>query len=393
MSAVATVTFALAVLAAAPPLQALREAQAALKPHIERDFWTDEAAGSSALLEAQWRATRAWTADWLDRHPDADLASLAAAAKADAGLDLSAVRLDAGSVLVAANGESFGTVFVLRRAGQGGFATAMALDEPGTFAGGDGDGDGEVLAAWRPDRASGDCRDGRAPATWGACGPLTGAIRRLPDEAGGARRFAVVGLYAQAAGATQGFQVSVWRWDGAAARLLLTQSLIQTADEPVIAAVRRDALILHEKGSYDHLFACGACAGRQIETTIALPAHGARVVATRSLTPELDWASALMDAITEGRPTGDLAATRVAAALTPLVRTAALDAKRHGDASWFGFITGQKVERHDGVETLCLGIDGFDVAEIFTLAPRGGALRGTAITTAPGGAWACGKGS
>jgi hypothetical protein len=381
MSAVAAVTFALAVLAAAAPLQALREAQAALKPHRELYFWTDEAAGSPALLEAQWRATRAWTADWLDGHPHADLASLAAAAKADAGLDLSAVRLDAGSVLVAANGESFGTVFVLRRARQGRFATAMALDEPGTFAG--GDGVGEVLAAWRPDRASGDCRDGRAPATLGACGPLTGAVRRLPDEAGDARRFAVVGLYAQAAGATQGFQVSVWRWDGAAARLLLTRSLIQTADEPVIAAVRRDALILHEKGSYDHLFACGACAGRQIETTIALPAQGARVVATRSLTPELDWASALMDAITEGRPTGDLAATSVAAALTPLVQTAALDAKRHGDASWFGFITGQKVERHDGFETLCLGVDGFGVAEVFTLETHGGARRATAVTTAP----------
>ena len=349
----------------------LKAAMAATAEHTRRNdgFFLDAAPGSPRLLEVQWAAVRRWSQAWMNDRPDASEAQFEAAAKHDAGLEVSAVRLDRTSLLIGAQVDELGTAFVLRRAADGGFVAAMAIDEPGTWGGG-GPPD---LAAWRSDRASFSCRI--ATKAGPICGPLAPQLLRLPDEADGARRFAVLGSYAQEAGATQGFQLSVWRWDGRAATPLLAFAFAQMADNPVIAGQGPASLVLHAKDDFKRMFACGSCSGRQVEITVALPAQGASRGAMRSLVPDLDLVDDLYDRLFRSQPYADLATDQAAQALATTVKARREDASRSHEPATLGLILGWRLGHTGGGDTLCLSADNLESPQLFRIEQHAGSRR------------------
>jgi hypothetical protein len=331
-------------------LVALRSAEAAVtaRTAAEDGFAPDDSLGSPGLLEKQWAEARRWTALWLEHHPGADLAQLAAAAKHDAALEISTVHLDSASVLISAQADALGTAFILRRDANGGYVTAIALDEPGTWGGG---GPPE-LGAWRSDRATTRCRDHRPQADWTVCGPIAPELVRLPNESDGSRRFALVGRYVKEMGATDGYQLSIWRWTGQKAEPLLAYTFDQMADEPVIVSTDPDRLVLHAKSEFKRMFACGGCSGRQVEVTLALPPRGAKLAGTRSLVPDLDLVDDLYDRLFRSQPTIGLATPAAAAALAKAVGSAREDARKLKLDPSLGMLMGWKHSERNGVSPM-----------------------------------------
>lgn len=250
----------------------------------------EDRAGSTARLTVLWRVTRRWAAARLAA--GASVRQIEREARRDfssRSLGVSGMRLDPNSVVFSAGIDDLGTFFILRRTAAGGYVTALDIGNP---------------ASWRAPHAPIQLMDWVTHSSR----PLSARLLRLPAAANGDRRFAVVGTFAQAAGATQGFQVSVWRWNGRSARPLAALNLAQMADEPLVVRVGRRRLILHAKTAFHSFWSCGGCVGRQVAITIGLERNGARLGAARSLAPALDLADAFDGRAFRCRPVGPLVA-------------------------------------------------------------------------------------
>ena len=366
---------------AAPRLRttvALKADVTAMNRHI--DFTggaLDNSPESAALLDEFWTEVQQWVATRLEA---GDMPHyIVAEARRDFGrysppywFRLSALRLDGDSVALSASIQSLGTVFILRRSSDGRFSTAMALNRPATWGG----RDVGKFAGWQSENAT---EEAQRRSNFAGPRPLSATeLVRLPKEADGARRFAIVGLYAQMAGATRGFQVSIWRWTGTRATPLLVVPLDQMGDEPVIARVGRTRLVLQEKGNFKQLYACGACAGRQMAITVELPPRSARLGSTRSLSPELDLADEFFDRGFGCQPLGNLVAPALARKLRDTLTRMCEEGGGH-----LGILDTARISRHGQRETLCLITDDLAHARIFTLARQGDRLRITGYQTAP----------
>ena len=372
--------------------QTTMDAQAALArtaEHTAQDdgFFLDDKPGSPAVLEAQWAAVRKWSEAWLEQNAKADPGRIVEAAKEALGLEFSASRLSEGATLVTASNDAIGTAFVLKRTQAGQYALAWALDEPSTW----GNGGPAALQAWRSDHASFGCRNrhssnGHSSNDWGQCGPLAPSFVRLADEVNGTRRFAIVGGYSQEAGATEAFQISIWRWDGHHAEPLLAHTFAQMVDEATIADVERNRVLIHEKGELRAMFACGGCSGRQMETSIELPPTGARLGATRSLVGELDLVDALYDRLLRSQPADDLATREVIKQIEPIVETVRDDARKSKAEPSLGMLDAWKSTSKDGDTVLCLSADYAPSPQLFTIAKRAGRLLVTDVQDAPANA-------
>lgn len=349
-------------------------------------FALDDARDAPALA-GQWSAIRHFVAVLLDRRPELSEAALRQEGKRAGNIALNLVRLDRDSVLIGVEAEAFGDAFVLRRGADGHFAPALALDESGPWVVG-----ASALAAWRPDRAAAECRDSKDPAGWQRCGPMTfHNATALPPEADGSRRFAIVGRYVKPAGATDAYQLSIWRWNGHGAAPLLVRTFEQVADQPILARSGPHDLTIRVKASHKSFIACGSCAGRQMEWRFALPARGVLAPVERSLTPDLDLVDALYDRLLHARPAADLAAPAVIAALAPSVRALLQDADEKGDAS-LGLLDGWKASRSaKGAVMLCVAADALERPLSFTIIARNGRKWISAVRLHPGKT--CGNGA
>ena len=342
-------------------------------------FALDDARDAPALA-AQWSAIRHFVAVLFDRRPELSEAALRQEGKRAGNIALNLVRLDRDSVLIGVEAEAFGDAFVLRRGADGHFAPALALDESGPWVVG-----ASALAAWRPDRAAAECRDSKDPAGWQRCGPMTfHNATALPPEADGSRRFAIVGRYVKPAGATDAYQLSIWRWNGHGAAPLLVRTFEQVADQPILVRSGPHDLTIHLKASHKSFIACGSCAGRQMEWRFALPARGVLAPVERSLTPDLDLVDALYDRLLHARPAADLAAPAVIAAIAPSVRALLQDADEKGDAS-LGLLDGWKASRSaKGAVILCVAADALERPLSFTIIARNGRKWISAVRPHPG---------
>lgn len=359
------------------------EAAVAADTKASDGFALDDRPGAAARLEEQWRTIRRWTALWLATHPGARPGAAAAAARRDINAEMTVRSLGGGAEMVGVAVDALGTAFVLRPVAGGGLVTAMAADEPGTWGGG---GPAE-LAAWRSDRAGFGCRDKHRQVEWAACGPLAPETRVLPAEAGGAGRFALLGRYVKQMGATDGYQLTIWRWTGTRAEPLLVRTFAQMAEEPVFAGIGRDTLRVRTKGEWKQLFACGSCSGRQLELTIALSASGARLAGSRSLVPDLDLIDTLLDRLFRSQPADDLATPAALAWLTPRVLAVIAKDRALKIEPAAGMLIGWKPAAwRVGVGVVCLEVDALEGAGLFTIDRRSVQPRVTAIGAAPGGA-------
>lgn len=367
---------------------AMKAALATVERHTELGGMVlDDAPGSPALLKGLLHDVRHWVAVRLEanqtpREIVAD-ARRVFHGNSPPGLEpLSALRLDADSVVFSMNEAPVGTVFILHRSRPHVFTTAMDIGNPRTWSG----THAREFAGWRPRNAT---KGAQAIAGKAYLPPLSPVqLVRLPNEADGAERFAIVAQYAQFAGGTRRFQVSIWRWKRVRATPLMSVNLSQMDELPVIAHVGRTRLVLQEKGRFSQFYACGPCAGRQLALTIELPAHGARLGSVRSLTPQLDLADEFFRRAFHCQPLGRLAtralARRLGRTLARLCRNGGepVELRRLG-LTKLGMLDNVKLHRHGRHETLCLTTDNLHHARLFALAHGpGGRLQITAYQVA-----------
>ena len=361
-------------------------AAAAVRRHTEdTGMALDDAPGSPALLNRLWRDVRVWVTVRLEagQVPQEIVVDAKQVFHTNSPPPLSALRLDADSVVFAMNDVPLGTVFILHPSGPHTFTTAMDIGNPRTWGG----ARARVFAGWRPRNATESAQAGAQSGDLRPLSPIE--LVRLPNEADGAKRFAIVGNYAQLTGGTRGYQVSIWRWKRVRATPLLVVNLSQMDELPVIAHLGRTRLILQEKGRFSQFYACGPCVGRQLALTVELPAHGAHLGSTRSLTPQLDLADAFFRRAFHCHPLGHLATRaltqRLGRTLAQLCREGAepVGLRKLG-LTKLGLLDNVRLTRHGRQETLCFTTENLHHARVFALARRpGGRLQITEYQVAP----------
>ncbi len=368
---------ATSVPAVSPSTSALAHSTAVLKSALTavdrhtNDAHTalDNTPGAPVLLEELWRDVRHWVALRLEAAETVRAIEHEARRvfndHAPRGWStLSALRLDAHSVVFSVNLRPEGTVFILRRAAGHTFVTAMNLSEPRTW----GAMNAKASAAWQPQNAT-----ERAQARTHVLPLSPVELARLPSAADGARRFAVVGNFSPGAGGLERDQVSIWRWHRSRATPLLTVNLEQSYRIPVIAHVGRDRLILQEKGRFSQFYACVPCAGRQLAQSVELPLRGgAHLGAVSSLTPQLDLVDRFFRRTLQCQPPANLSTHALSApSLRALCRRGqALSGMARLGLTRLGMLENVRFNRAHGREVLCLTTENLHHARIFTLVRR-----------------------
>jgi len=334
-----------------------REAQQAVHAHTSADgFEVDSSPAAVTALQAQWAAARDLVAALLDRAPGIAPATLTRQAKRSAGLAVYALRLDPNAILIDADSGAFGTVFLFRRGDDGRYQPVLALDA----AAGERVRLAPALAAWQPGNAGSSCRSRRS-GEWYRCGPMTvERLIRLPAEADGGRRFAILGSYVLPMGGTVPHQLTIWRWDGRTATPLLARTFAQTLTQPVFVEEDKRGFALRVKEEFQSFTACEECGGRQTTWRFDLPATGAAPPRVRSLSTELDLVDRFYARLAAHRPTGDLAAPSVAARLR--------DMEVNMLGSW------RYLSRGKADSQICVDAISFDRPQIFRIVRRGGRL-------------------
>jgi hypothetical protein len=137
----------------------------------------------------------------------------------------------------------------------------------------------------------------------------------LPPAADGAARFYVEAAYAQAAGATRGNQLSLWRWKDGEMEAFSRTDFATGGDAPQGVALAGDKLEITGKGFWSHFMVCGACDGRQEQHLLRVTPTGVVDLGMITLTPELDALDALLGRLADNSPTDDIAAPEAAALL------------------------------------------------------------------------------
>jgi hypothetical protein len=167
------------------------------------DIWLDGTPQGERALDHAWRLLADWTASYLNEHPGATPKRLKRAAP---GGDLDVVPLGTRTMLVSAQVDGFGTIFIVDGT-DGPFRPAWSIRRHA------GREAFPLLEAWTAKAARQNCRDPDGDAGW-RCGPINGTAKRLPDDAQGRPRFYVDADYPELAGMTEGSQLSFWTWTG-----------------------------------------------------------------------------------------------------------------------------------------------------------------------------------
>jgi len=346
--------------------QALRDRLSALEDSFG-EIGDDEL--SPRLLQDQWQSIGEWISAYLDSHPIRSISQLDDAVHAlDPSLAASAVRLEPQTYAVGVQEGERGTVFVIKHY-RGGFSVAWNLSEAYKSS------QEPLLAAWSAEGAQATCWSQKSEANWGACGPLYPRLHRLPSSSAGSSRFLVDAGYA-GNGGTIGGQLSIWEWDGAAARSLFVGAYVFMIDQSVGTRVDGRVIRVRTKEDWRTFFSCGSCEGRQMEWTIRVGPDGVEDLGKKAVTPELDWVDELLYRMDLGQPTYDLALPEVTAIVKQLVfdtdsadqtEDAYLPAKDKARFSG-GMISNWSVRRGQNHTTLCFSADEIDPI-IFRIKP------------------------
>jgi hypothetical protein len=135
----------------------------------------------------------------------------------------------------------------------------------------------------------------------------------LRPAASGHARF-LVDAFQSADGGTTLAQLSIWEWDGTAAKPLLVQLYQYAAD---LGGFRFDGrtLRISTKERLKTFSSCGMCPDPRGVWTVRITPGGVQDLGHRFLQPELQWADELLSKVNKGEDTTDLAEGKVVAAL------------------------------------------------------------------------------
>lgn len=262
-------------------------------------------------LARSWSLVERWTTGFLEAHPRAtgaevaaDLARLAAKQKA---FIPSAVRLagnagDASAVVVSIEGEPAGTFFVVARNGAGRFAVAWSIRpvaEKNAAA-------GNELGAWA----------WTMPAGHG--GPLGGRVSPLPPARSGRARFLIQAIAHAGFGLDVPQQIGIWEWTGNEA---LPEFLAgyPTTDYRLDLALAGDLLRIPTKEETQIFYSCGSCDDPEGTWTLRVTPDGVTDLGHTFREPLLKSADDLVDRLARGQDASALAAPAVIARLEDLI--------------------------------------------------------------------------
>jgi hypothetical protein len=263
-------------------------------------------------LARSWALVERWTTGFLDLHPRATAAEVAAdvarlAAKRKA-FTPSAVRLagrdgDASAVVVSIEGEPAGTFFVVARNAAGRFAVAWSIRpvaEKNAAA-------GNEVGGWA-------CTEPAAHA-----GPLGGRVTALPPARSGRARFLIQAIAHAALGIEVPEQISVWEWTGSEAVPEFIESYPAT-DYRLNLVLAGDLLRIPTKEITQIFYSCGSCDDPEGTWTLRVTPDGVTDLGHTFKEPLLEAADDLVDRLARGQDASSLAAPAVIAQLEELIR-------------------------------------------------------------------------
>lgn len=264
-------------------------------------------------LARSWALVERWTTGFLDVHPRAaaaevaaDLARLAAKRKA---FTPSAVRLaargkdgDASAVVVSVEGDPAGTFFVVARNAAGRFAVAWSIRpiaEKNAAA-------GNELGEWA----------WTEPAGHG--GPLGGRVSPLPPARSGRARFLIQAIAHAGFGLDVPQQIGVWEWTGSEA---VPEFLADypTTDYRLNLALAGDLLRIPTKENTRIFYSCGSCDDPEGTWTLRVTPDGVTDLGHTFKEPLLKSADDLVDRLARRQDASSLAAPAVVARLEDLI--------------------------------------------------------------------------
>jgi hypothetical protein len=262
-------------------------------------------------LARSWALVERWTTGFLDVHPRAagaevaaDLATLAAKRKA---FTPSAVRLagregDVSAVVVSIEGEPAGTFFVVARDAAGRFAVAWSIRPVAEKNAAAGNELGEW--AWT------------TPAGHG--GPLGGRVSPLPPARSGRARFLTQAIAHAGFGLDVPQQIGVWEWTGSEAVPELLEDY-PTTDYRLDLALAGDLLRIPTKENTRIFYSCGSCDDPVGTWTLRVTPDGVTDLGHTFKEPLLKSADDLVDRLARGQDASSLAAPAVIARLEDLI--------------------------------------------------------------------------
>jgi hypothetical protein len=342
------------------PLQAYRDATAALDKHSDGLGYDGSAEGRQAQADLWARAT-AWTAAYLDAHPGAAPEQLATAGQ-NLGIAIQGLRLDDTTWVIAFNYGEAGTVFILSRR-QSGFQASWRIDSDRS-----NDKDFPALVGWTVEATNARCRGMyREEVGDVTCGPLYGGLTHLPDDAAGRHRFALDANYGESAGAAVGSQFTIWSWDGARARPLYLKGYVRPIEG---MGNRFDGRVfqLEERTEFRTAYVTSPEIGHQVNTVVGISATGVKEISHLPAVPELDFVDRVLQAYIRHQPVGSLMSPQAAATLKA---QGAADVKKPYDYAPLGELMDSAVHHGAAGATVC-----FEPEELGTLVfslerPRG----------------------
>ncbi|MBX7222310.1 MAG: hypothetical protein K1Y36_20340 [Blastocatellia bacterium] len=267
------------------------------------DKQPEEVAGP---LRRSWNLVGAWTAAYLNTHPQATERELSAALlkllKTNCDFDeshVSAAQLSSGNkaaFAVAVNWIWIGTFFVVAKDAGGKFQFAWNIKDVAekNFA------SRNELGYWAFGRAG--IHDG----------PLTGDVHPLPPGKSGNPRFWVDGVSRPAMGLSKPGQISVWEWDGKTAQSLFIKTY-NTHEEWHQVRFQSGNLVIHAVEEAKTYYFCGSCETIEPRSlwTLAITPEGVQDKGRTYVIPELDFVDRLIFRFCVGENVSDAAAPTV----------------------------------------------------------------------------------
>lgn len=354
-------------------------AQSELQKHLQFDQWLDGEPGTPALLARYWALSREWVTAWMDAHPAEGLEGVKKALAELVPSDpAQSVPLDKDSVLVQAPG-AIGNVFIVTRA-NGLHRVAWSIDRAGDRRGQFSEG----LDKWRVESA-GSSDGSKRRSGEGPNGPLVPAFGVLPQDRQGRARFYIDAAYAQSAGGSGTKQISLWIWDGQAARALIVRDYRVSWFQSKFTRLERDVLKVHEKRQFRMLSSCAGCEERQTDWMLRVTPDGVVDLGAVSTVPELDAVDELFYRLTHAQATAGVASEGAVAAAQELLRRpgpANLEVDAEQKLS-LGMIVSSSVTHEGATARVCLATLGLD-GSVYRLKAVGEKYVVTEINKAPG---------
>jgi hypothetical protein len=306
-----------------------------------KDIWLDGTPEGERALSRAWTLLAEWTAAYLNEHPGATPKRIK---RASPGGGLDVVSLGPRMMLVSADIDFFGTVFIVDGS-DGPFRPAWSIRRRA------GRELFPLLDAWTARAAGQNCRD-KDDDSSRRCGPINGAAKRLPDDAQGHPRFYVEADYPELAGMTEGAQLSFWTWTGKIAEPQFVTSYLFNIDDGGPTELKGDVLRVSMAENYRMIAPWWDHLDRNLVWLFRIGPDRIVDLGKKPVLPEMDVVDDVLLRAAHRVSADDLATPEVQARVAQIVGSDR-DGSGSGEPS-LGMTGGFTIHHQDGRSLVCL---------------------------------------